>query len=99
MNDKELYLALSEKQVARKEIYDGAFMIKTDIRVPIGYTAEDINSAIVNRKRPCQVACKVKAISINEDNAAAIDNDKCIQCGACIDACPKKVLKYKLRWR
>ena len=24
-------------------------MIKTDIRVPIGYTAEDINSAIVNR--------------------------------------------------
>ena len=45
-------------------------------------------SAIINRKRPCQKACKVKAISINEDNAAAIDNDKCIQCGACVYQCP-----------
>ena len=45
-------------------------------------------SAIVNRKRPCQVACKVKAISINEDNAAAIDNNKCIRCGACVYQCP-----------
>ena len=45
-------------------------------------------TAIINRKRPCQNACKVKAISINEDNAAAIDNDKCIQCGACVYQCP-----------
>ena len=46
-------------------------------------------SAIVNRKRPCQNACKVKAISINkENNAAAIDNDKCISCGACVYQCP-----------
>ena len=45
-------------------------------------------SAIVNRKRPCQNACKVKAISINDDNAAAIDNNKCIQCGACVYQCP-----------
>ncbi|MEE1052926.1 MAG: [Fe-Fe] hydrogenase large subunit C-terminal domain-containing protein, partial [Acutalibacteraceae bacterium] len=44
--------------------------------------------AIVNRKRPCQNACKIKAISINENNAAAIDNDKCIQCGACVYQCP-----------
>ncbi|MBR6694637.1 MAG: 4Fe-4S binding protein, partial [Clostridia bacterium] len=29
-----------------------------------------------------------KAISINEDNAAAIDNNKCIQCGACVYQCP-----------
>ena len=29
-------------------------------------------AAIVNRKRPCQVSCKVKAISINEENAASI---------------------------
>ena len=29
-------------------------------------------------------------------------NDKCtecIQCGACVDVCPKKVLKYKMTWR
>ncbi|MBR5280992.1 MAG: 4Fe-4S binding protein, partial [Clostridia bacterium] len=29
--------------------------------------------AIVNRKRPCQMACKMKAISINEEQAASID--------------------------
>ncbi len=44
-------------------------------------------SAIVGRKRPCQNACKVKAISIKE-NMASIDNSKCIQCGACVYQCP-----------
>jgi [FeFe] hydrogenase (group B1/B3) len=44
--------------------------------------------AIVNRSRPCQNACKVKAISITENNAAAIDDNKCIQCGACVYQCP-----------
>ena len=42
----------------------------------------------MNRKRPCQNACKIKAISINEDNAAAIDNSKCTACGACVYQCP-----------
>ncbi len=46
-------------------------------------------SAISNRKRPCQNACKVKAISIDkDDNSAVIDNNKCIQCGACVYQCP-----------
>ncbi len=46
-------------------------------------------NAIVNRKRPCQIACKVKAISTNEDNeAAAIDYSKCTSCGACVYQCP-----------
>lgn len=46
-------------------------------------------AAIVNRKRPCQNACKIKAISINkDDNSAVIDNSKCIQCGACVYQCP-----------
>lgn len=44
--------------------------------------------AIVSRKRPCQSACKVKAISMNESKAAAIDNGKCISCGACVYQCP-----------
>ncbi|MCM1474232.1 MAG: 4Fe-4S binding protein, partial [Muribaculaceae bacterium] len=29
-----------------------------------------------------------KAIYINDDNAASIDNDKCIECGACVYQCP-----------
>ncbi len=46
-------------------------------------------SAIVNRKRPCQNACKIKAISISkETNAAEIDHNKCISCGACVYQCP-----------
>lgn len=45
--------------------------------------------AIANRKRPCQKACKVKAISIDPENSLAkIDNSKCISCGACVYQCP-----------
>nr|MCR4850731.1 4Fe-4S binding protein [Lachnospiraceae bacterium] len=45
-------------------------------------------TAIISRKRPCENACKIKAIHMNEDKAAAIDNDKCIACGACVYQCP-----------
>ncbi len=45
-------------------------------------------SAIIAQKRPCIKSCKVKAISINEEDKAVIDNDKCISCGACIVSCP-----------
>lgn len=44
--------------------------------------------AIIPQRRPCMVACKVKAISINEDDKAVIDNSKCIACGACVNKCP-----------
>ena len=33
-------------------------------------------------------SCKVKAISMDENKKAVIDNDKCISCGACIYQCP-----------
>lgn len=45
-------------------------------------------SAIVDRKRPCENACKIKAITMNENKAAAIDNNTCISCGACVYQCP-----------
>ena len=46
-------------------------------------------TAIVSRKRPCQNACKVKAISMTPDTKVAeINNDKCIACGACVYQCP-----------
>lgn len=46
-------------------------------------------SAIANRKRPCERACKIKAISTDEvTRAAKIDNSKCISCGACVYQCP-----------
>lgn len=47
-------------------------------------------SAIANYKRPCEKACKVKAITMKDDDihAACIDNSKCIACGACEYMCP-----------
>lgn len=45
-------------------------------------------TAIISRKRPCEAACKVKAIKKGEDNSATILNDKCISCGACVYQCP-----------
>ena len=45
-------------------------------------------SAIIAQKRPCIKSCKVKAISINQDDKAEIDNGKCVACGACVVSCP-----------
>ena len=47
-------------------------------------------SAIMNQKRPCERACKIKAISMSSEDhrAAHIDNEKCISCGACVYECP-----------
>ena len=47
-------------------------------------------SAIINQKRPCEKACKIKAISMSseEHRAAHIDNEKCISCGAWVSQCP-----------
>jgi len=45
-------------------------------------------TALVLQKRPCMSACKVKAISMDENKKAVINNDKCISCGACVYKCP-----------
>ena len=45
-------------------------------------------SAIHDYKRPCETACKVKAISMGDEKQACINNDKCIACGACVYQCP-----------
>ncbi len=46
-------------------------------------------SAIKNHIRPCENACKLKAISADsETGAASIDASKCNECGACEYQCP-----------
>ena len=44
--------------------------------------------AIQNYHRPCEQACAVKAISMDEYKLAVIDDEKCIQCGHCVSQCP-----------
>lgn len=52
-------------------------------------------SAIVLQKRPCIQACKVNAISMDENKKANIDNEKCISCGACVYQCPFGAIQDK----
>ena len=45
--------------------------------------------AILKLERPCEKACRVKAISMNpETQKASITLDKCVSCGACVYQCP-----------
>lgn len=45
-------------------------------------------NAIAKMVRPCENACKVGAITMNEDKKAEINVEKCISCGACVYQCP-----------
>ena len=41
---------------------------------------------------PCVASCPVQALSVHEKTGAVIvDNDKCISCSKCIDACPGNI--------
>ncbi|MCB2290962.1 4Fe-4S binding protein [Clostridium sp. CS001] len=49
--------------------------------------------------KPCQASCPFNAILIdNKTNTTYIDNDKCIDCGLCVDACPKDALMDKVEF-
>lgn len=40
----------------------------------------------------CEKKCEQEAIKV-ENNIARIDYSKCTNCGACVEACPKKIIK------
>lgn len=40
----------------------------------------------------CEKKCEFDAIHV-EDNLARVDSDKCTACGACAEACPKKIIE------
>ncbi len=52
-------------------------------------------NAIAKSVRPCENACKVGAISMDDDKKAVIDNEKCIACGACVYQCPFGAISAK----
>lgn len=45
-------------------------------------------NAIYSYQRPCEAACKIKAIGVGEEGEAVIDEKRCISCGACVNQCP-----------
>ncbi len=42
----------------------------------------------------CVNVCNFDAIHINEFGIAEVDPEKCVACGACLEACPKDVIGY-----
>lgn len=46
--------------------------------------------------KTCSMGLNVKEMVEQGKNSKCTE---CIQCGACVDECPKKVLKYKMIWR
>ena len=49
--------------------------------------------------KPCQSSCPFAAILIdNENNTTYIDNDKCTDCGLCIDVCPNNAFMDRVEF-
>jgi Fe-S-cluster-containing dehydrogenase component len=46
-------------------------------------------------KAPCQTACPVEAISRNEQGIVLIDDDRCIGCRECVEACPFGAMQFE----
>ena len=47
----------------------------------------------------CVEACAFDAIHVNpETGLAEVDADKCTACGACVAACPRKIIELRKRW-
>ena len=47
----------------------------------------------------CVAACAFDAIHINpETGIAKVDAEKCTACGACVKACPKKIIELRKKW-
>lgn len=44
--------------------------------------------AIIHMERPCQAACGMDAIGMDDHGRAVIDQSQCVACGQCLVSCP-----------
>lgn len=70
--------------------------------IPSACDACEVKSYIVSANckgclaQPCSNVCPVKAITV-KDGQSHIDQDKCIKCGRCHDACPYDAITRRVR--
>lgn len=50
-------------------------------------------------KATCNKGCPMGIDVVTEIKKDVIDNLECMQCGACIDSCPKQILSYGISKR
>jgi Fe-S-cluster-containing hydrogenase component 2 len=72
-----------------KRIWREASRIRVFMLVP---GAEVPHFCVQCEDYPCVQSCSVGALSVNaKTGAVLVDEEKCIACGACIEACPGRV--------
>ena len=85
-------LAQSCQRVCPREAIsfkNGRSFIDTDKCIKCGKCAAACPyNAIIHLERPCQAACGMDAIGMDEQGRALINQDKCVSCGQCLVSCP-----------
>ncbi len=85
-------LASSCQRVCPKgavEFVNGKSRIDQKLCIKCGKCAKSCPyNAITYLERPCQAACGMDAIGVDEYGKACIDYDRCVSCGQCLVSCP-----------
>lgn len=68
---------------------EGMGVERSRIRVNTYYPGVEIPNVCFHcNDAPCRSACPVNAIAINSNFVVEIDNEKCVGCRRCVNACP-----------
>ncbi len=85
-------LASSCQRVCPKgaiKFVNGKSLIDQKLCIKCGKCAKSCPyNAITYLERPCQAACGMDAIGVDEYGKACIDYDRCVSCGQCLVSCP-----------